>query len=139
MIDSPVPLGLRTLTLAATLLLAACNLGPHYVRPAIPAPAAWTPTVAASPSSQPSPPDNNGWPDAQWWRAFGSPELDRLIDQAQLANDDLKAAVARVEQSDAQVRIAGAPLFPSLGAGFTPTRSRQILPTGAGAAQTVNT
>jgi multidrug efflux system outer membrane protein len=128
------------LLLAATLLLAACNLGPHYVHPDIPGPATWTPLVAESaPSSQPTPPANNGWPDAQWWRAFGSPELDRLIDQAQLANDDLKAAVARVEQSDAQVRIAGAPLFPSLSAGFTPTRSRQILPMGAGTALTSNT
>jgi multidrug efflux system outer membrane protein len=139
MMDSTASLGLRTLALAGTLLLAACNLGPHYVRPDIPGPVAWTPVVAESaPSSQPTPADK-GWPDAQWWRAFGSPELNRLIDQAQSANDDLKAAVARVEQSDAQVRIAGAPLFPSLAAGFTPTRSRQILPMGAGTALTANT
>jgi multidrug efflux system outer membrane protein len=145
MTDSTASPGPRPLTLAGvlllagTLLLAACNLGPHYVRPDIPGPATWTPLVAESaPSSQPTPPVNNGWPDAQWWRAFDSPELDRLIDQAQSANDDLKAAVARVEQSDAQVRIAGAPLFPSLSAGFTPTRSRQVLPMG-GTSLTANT
>ena len=46
--------------------------------------------------------------------------------------------MARVQQSDAQVRISGAALLPSLGAGFTPTRSRQILP-GQGAALTTNT
>jgi multidrug efflux system outer membrane protein len=152
MIDSTAAHGLRTfgrlraprlaaatLTLAGTLLLAACNLGPHYARPEIPAPAAWTPVTPESAPSGPRAPEDNSWPDPQWWHGFGSPELDRLIDQAQLANDDLKAAVARVQQSDAQVRIAGAPLLPSLDAGFTPTRSRQILPMGAGTALTANT
>jgi outer membrane protein, multidrug efflux system len=152
MIDSTALHGLRTserlrvprlaaatLTLAGTLLLAACNLGPHYARPEIPAPATWTPVAAESTPTGPRAPEDNSWPDPQWWHGFGSPELDRLIAQAQLANDDLKAAVARVQQSDAQVRIAGAPLLPSLGAGFTPTRSRQILPMGAGTALTSNT
>ena len=35
--------------------------------------------------------------------------------QAQAANDDIAAAIARVRQADAQARIAGAPLMPSLG------------------------
>ena len=72
-----------TLALAGTLLLAACNLGPHYVRPEIPAPATWTPVAAEStPSSGPRAPEDNSWPDSQWWHAFGSPELDRLIAEA---------------------------------------------------------
>jgi multidrug efflux system outer membrane protein len=120
----------RLLALGATLLLCACNLGPHYVRPDIPAPGSWVPVTAESTSSEPAPPDNPAWPDAQWWHAFGSPQLDRLINQAQQANDDLKAAVARVQQSDAQVRISGAPLFPALDAGFTPARQRMFLPNG---------
>ena len=130
MTDSSLSLGL--LALAGTLLLSACNLGPHYVRPDIPAPAAWSPIGS-------EPPVDVGWPDAQWWHGFGSAELDRLINQAQLANDDLKAAVARVRQSDAQVRIAGAPLLPSLSAGFTPSRSRQIVPSAPGTTVTANT
>jgi outer membrane protein, multidrug efflux system len=124
-------LAVRSLALGATLLLAACNLGPHYVRPDIPAPAAWTPVTPESTPSGPAAPDNPTWPDAQWWHAFGSPQLDRLINQAQQANDDLKAAVARVQQSDAQVRISGAPLFPAVNAGFTPARQRMFLPNGS--------
>jgi len=40
------------------------------------------------------------WPSAEWWRGFGSPQLDDLIAQAQQANDDLGAAVARVRRSE---------------------------------------
>jgi multidrug efflux system outer membrane protein len=131
-------LAVRSLALGATLLLAACNLGPHYVRPDIPAPTAWTPVTPESTPSGPAAADTPAWPDAQWWHAFGSPELDRLINQAQQANDDLKAAVARVQQSDAQVRISGAPLFPAVNAGFTPTRQRMFLPNGSSPTLTFN-
>src|SRR5580700_5322638 len=130
--------GLRALALTSATLLAACNLGPHYVRPDIAAPATWTPVTPESTPSQPLPPDATAWPDAQWWHGFGSPDLDRLMSQAQQANDDLKAAVARVQQSDAQVRIAGAPLFPAVNAGFTPTRQRMFLPNGSSPTLTFN-
>lgn len=120
--------------------MSACNLGPYYRRPDISGPAAWTPVTPESTPSGPVAPDATAWPDPQWWHAFGSADLDRLMDQAQRANDDLKAAIARVQQSDAQVRIAGAALLPSLGAGFTPTRERQIIPNlPGGNAFTTNT
>jgi outer membrane protein, multidrug efflux system len=125
--------------LAVAALLSACNLGPHYVRPDIPAPRAWTPVTPESTPSQPKAAEGSGWPEAQWWQGFGSPDLDRLMNEAQQANDDLKAAVARVEQSDAQVRIAGAPLLPSLQAGFTPARQRMILPNGTNQAISITT
>jgi outer membrane protein, multidrug efflux system len=131
--------GVRALTLAWACLLSACNLGPHYRHPDIPAPATWAPFAPESTPTGPVAPDTASWPDSQWWHAFGSPELDTLINQAQQANDDLKAAIARVEQSDAQVRIAGAALLPSLDAGFTPDRTRQIIPNIPGSAFTANT
>jgi NodT family efflux transporter outer membrane factor (OMF) lipoprotein len=76
------------------------------------------------------------WPSADWWRGFKSPELDAFIAQAQGANDDLRAAIARVEEADAQRRVALAPLLPALSAGATATRARQALP-GNPAPQTV--
>jgi len=57
--------------------------------------------------------------------------LDELIRDAQLANDDLAAAVARIREADAQVRIAGAPLFPSVDFGADATRERAEV-TGVG-------
>jgi NodT family efflux transporter outer membrane factor (OMF) lipoprotein len=44
--------------------------------------------------------------------------------QAQAANDDIGAAIARVQQADAQARIAGAPLLPSLSLDGSGTRQR---------------
>jgi multidrug efflux system outer membrane protein len=96
-------------------LLGGC-LGPFYHHPDIPPPAAWTTGSDAAAAE---------WPDRDWWHGFDSSDLDQLIGQAQHANDDLRAAVARVHQADAQRRIAGAPLLPALNAEATATRARQ--------------
>jgi NodT family efflux transporter outer membrane factor (OMF) lipoprotein len=113
--------------------LAACNLGPHYKRPDIPPPQAWR----DAPGSEQS-----GWPSSDWWRGFNSPTLNDLMDQARVANDDLGAAIARIQQADAQARIAGAPLLPSVGLDADGTRQRTqqttLSPTG-GSPRTFNT
>jgi len=51
---------------------------------------------------------------AEWWRLFGSAELNRLEQVALANNHDLLAAVARVQQAQAGAGIAAAPLLPSL-------------------------
>src|SRR5438067_1270862 len=48
-------------------------------------------------------------PSLDWWRGFQSKELTDLIEEAQSANYDIAAAVARIEQADAASKIAGAP------------------------------
>ncbi|HEX4556895.1 MAG TPA: efflux transporter outer membrane subunit [Xanthobacteraceae bacterium] len=63
-------------------------------------------------------------PALDWWRGFGSRELTLLMEEAQTANLDIAAAVARILQADAQVRIANAALLPVLDANFTATRTR---------------
>src|ERR1043165_2236928 len=63
-------------------------------------------------------------PAPDWWRGFRSRELTMLVERAQLANLDIAAAVARIEQADAQTRIAGAPLLPVIGFDGSATRSR---------------
>jgi outer membrane protein TolC len=65
----------------------------------------------------------NAWPDRQWWRNFASKELADLIDQAAASNQDLQAAVARIAQAEAQSTIAAAPLYPTLGANASASRS----------------
>jgi outer membrane protein, multidrug efflux system len=101
----------RGLALGCLLLTAACSLGPRYHRPSIAAPDGWR--DAGAPGA---------WPSRDWWRGFHSAELERLLGEARSANDDLAAAIARVRQADAQRRIAGAPLLPSVGASATATR-----------------
>ena len=53
------------------------------------------------------------WPSDDWWRGFDSAELNALIEQARAQNFDIAAAIARIRQADAQVRIAGAPMLPT--------------------------
>lgn len=50
----------------------------------------------------------------EWWKTFGDPALDRIIEGVLVSNFDLAAAVARVDQARARARIARAPLFPSI-------------------------
>jgi NodT family efflux transporter outer membrane factor (OMF) lipoprotein len=86
------------------LLLAGCSLGPDYKQPALDIPAAWRATSATAAQA---------WPSAEWWHGFGSPELDQLIGDARQNSFDILAAIARVRQADAALRIAGAPLLPA--------------------------
>jgi multidrug efflux system outer membrane protein len=100
--------------------LASCSVGPAYKRPDIPPPGQWQ----EAPSENSSAPTPSVWPAADWWHEFGSARLDELIAEAQRSNDDLAAAIARVQEADAQVRIAGAPLLPTVDLGATATRER---------------
>jgi multidrug efflux system outer membrane protein len=60
--------------------------------------------------------DQDAPPPLDWWRGFGSPELTTLMEEAQRVNLDIAAAVARFMEADAQARIAGAALLPTLSA-----------------------
>jgi multidrug efflux system outer membrane protein len=76
------------------------------------------------------------WPKADWWKGFGSDELDGFIVEAQADNFDLAAATARVMEAKAQAKIAGAALFPTIDLAGQATRSRSgegsvsVSPTG---------
>jgi multidrug efflux system outer membrane protein len=65
-----------------------------------------------------------GRPALDWWRGFRSPELTRLIEEAQTANFDIAAAVARIRQADAQSKIVGSALLPAVDFNANATRSR---------------
>ncbi len=69
------------------------------------------------------------WPDPLWWRGFGSPELDALMQQAVVANFDIRAAISRVRQADAQVRIAGQSLLPTGNLTASATRTQTPIST----------
>jgi len=115
------------MTASLCAALPACSVGPTYKRPEVALPAQWRESTAAA-AATPAP----IWPASDWWRGFGSTQLDELIEAAQRNNDDLAGAIARVQEADAQTRIAGAALLPSLDAGATAVRERAQV-TGSGA------
>lgn len=55
------------------------------------------------------------FPDLQWWRAFGDPQLDALVAEALADAPTLQAADARVRQAQAQAGLADAVRKPTLG------------------------
>jgi NodT family efflux transporter outer membrane factor (OMF) lipoprotein len=101
-------------------LLAGCSIGPTYRRPDIALPAQWHESAGAGTGGGSA----SVWPEAEWWHGFGSAKLDELIAEAERNNDDLAGAIARVEEADAQARIAGAALLPALDLGATGSRQR---------------
>ena len=124
------------------VLLSACWVGPSYKKPDIPPPDHWKQssgdeerttsdqTAANTSSASLAPPAPNAagvWPDASWWQGFGSSQLDEYVTQARRSNDDLLAAVARVREADAQVRIAGGALLPGIDATGEASRSRTLV------------
>ncbi|MCB4824094.1 efflux transporter outer membrane subunit [Roseicella aerolata] len=99
-------LGRRAALLSAAALLPACaQLTPPATTSGIGLPGR---LAAADPASPPE------WPAPDWWRGFGAPELDTLMAVAMAANTDIAAAIARVRQADAQLRINGAALLPAV-------------------------
>jgi outer membrane protein, multidrug efflux system len=68
--------------------------------------------------------DADAAPTLDWWRSFRSPELTDLMQEAQTVNLDIAAAVARFRQADAQARMAGAALLPSVNGAGSETYSR---------------
>ena len=108
------------LALGVAGALAGCQIAPEKLS---------LPTPAATPAWREGAADQV-WPAADWWRAFGSTELDDLVAKAERDNDDLAAAAARVKQADAQARIAGAPLLPSVSVSPEAAAVRRNSPVG---------
>ncbi len=95
----------RAAVALAAALLAGCTMGPDYVRPKVDAPAAFRfePAAAADTAN------------TAWWKQFGDPVLDQLIDTALANNLNVKVAAANVEQALAVITQTRSALFPQVG------------------------
>jgi multidrug efflux system outer membrane protein len=100
-----------------SLLLAGCMVGPTYHAPVeTPVSLAAAPRVTAEPSH------------ADWWRAFGDPQLDQLIRRGLAANLDVRVALDRVKAARALFRENELDLAPHVGASTAYQASRQQAP-----------
>lgn len=88
--------------LALAALLAACSVGPDYVQPVQPVPQAFV-----QPSDQTLP-----RPTSDWWRDFGSAELNALIEDALTHNHDVRIAMHRIAQAEARAGVEAGALLP---------------------------
>jgi outer membrane protein, multidrug efflux system len=61
---------------------------------------------------------------SKWWTLFQDAQLNALVEKAYENNVDIKLAVARIEEADAQMREVGANLLPSVDLGGSAVRKR---------------
>ena len=116
--------GRRTASILLAVALSGCSLAPDYHVPEAAIPPAYREDVP-----------QDGWvkaqpaaaaiPRGEWWRVFNDPILDLLEAETTDANQNLRAALAAFEQSQAEVQGADAALFPLLNADASSTRNQQ--------------
>ncbi len=92
------------LILPGAFALASCTLGPDFQLPGATGGTKWKEGAATPATRLPN----------HWWRLFNDSELNRLVDRALTANNDLAAAKARVDTSRALVGLDRAKMFPTL-------------------------
>lgn len=95
----------RVAILFPAVLLAGCSsLTSPYMRPALPNAPAWQDSVGVSAPAAA----------AEWWRSFGDPKLDRLVETVLANNNDLMAGALRVRKALLQAELAGVAKHPVL-------------------------
>lgn len=97
------------------LLLAGCATEVERAPASLLIPTAWRGQVGPSSAVE-----------AQWWRAFGDENMNRLVDQALRNNPDVLVARSRVDQFRAQLRGAEGADLPVVQGGFSAGRSRTL-------------
>src|SRR5260221_5304072 len=108
----------RAVVALAVFSLAGCMVGPKYHQPVPPVPAHFK--EGGTP--------NSGTPEiaySDWWRVFNDPELSRLEADADAANQDIRLAMARVDQAEAGAKYARSFLFPTISLGASASRTRE--------------
>ena len=113
--------------LASALVLAGCSLAPKYEVPEVATPTAFRhaePLPAGEAGSWKTAEPAEAATRGEWWKVFNDSVLNDLQAAALDANQDLRAAAARLQQSRAVQRTARADRFPTVDAGVGPTRQR---------------
>ncbi|GLQ51177.1 RND transporter [Dyella flava] len=107
------------LAASLALLLGGCMVGPDYHRPQVPVATqykelpGWT---QAAPS--------DAAPKGDWWSAFNDPLLNELEPQVSVSNQTVRQAYANYQEALADVKIARASLFPTIGVSGSGTKQR---------------
>jgi NodT family efflux transporter outer membrane factor (OMF) lipoprotein len=104
----------------AAALLAGCTVGPDFQHPAAPGQAGYlapgdTSAARSAPHGGPVAVAGTG-PALRWWRAFGSPQLDALVDQAIAHNASLDASNATLAAAREQLAAARGTQLPQVDA-----------------------
>jgi NodT family efflux transporter outer membrane factor (OMF) lipoprotein len=129
--DSTLPGPVPALALAVMLGVAGCAAGPDYRTPAPPATSGYVRGGLPEATAAAGVPGGEAQrfvaaqdlPGA-WWKLFGSPQLDALIDRALANNPTLAAAQAALRQADETLAAGRGAYLPSVKGTLGATRQR---------------
>ncbi len=119
---------IRTAIGPLVVLSVACAVGPNYIKPSAPVPAAYKelPAVSATreqwKAAQPKDETLRG----KWWEIFGDAGLNALEEQVAVSNQTVAQAEAAFRGARALARGARASFFPALSTGPSVTRSSGV-------------
>src|SRR5258706_929636 len=101
--------------LGFAFLLAGCaGLKPDYTKPAVDRRTGWRDAPADGVQSR----------NARWWKVYGDPVLDSLIDEALAHNANVMLAIARVDEARAALSVTSADQRPQINANASRSRTR---------------
>lgn len=125
---------LRSLVLASLgCTLAGCAMGPDFVKPKPAVPAQWSATATANGTEGAAHVSSEPAHTAAWWSTFNDPTLTSLVQQSAGENLNVKEAVLRIEEAQAQVAVVAGGLWPNLSANASWSRQRLSTNTPSGA------
>ena len=125
---------MKLTTLVVALVLAGCASVPEIDPASFPTtPAAYKEGDGRWTRANPA----EAQPRGEWWKAFGDPALDALVERANAANTSIQQAAARLAQARATARLTDADRWPQLGIGAGASRSDGLPLAPAGAPRTL--
>lgn len=125
-VSHPPSLVVRMILALVLLSLTGCLVGPEYQQPTIDIPNDWSSlTFQDRGIGEISMATSSDIPEANWWEAFQSDELSRLIDLALTNNHNIQEASFRVMEGRALTTAAGAGLFPHVNVNGAYSRNRR--------------
>ena len=108
---------MKKLSLTLMLLLVACkSVGPDYLRTDVKLPEKYSENELS----------NSADKDIlkQWWMHYQDPKLNELVEKTLQNNTSVAAAVARIDEADANLREIGGSLYPQINLSAAASRSK---------------
>lgn len=106
----------RLVAALAVAVLSGCTVGPDYQRPALELPDELPAQVTLSQT------DRQAW--RHWWHQFEDPNLNALVERATDDSLELAVQLARIQQARAELGLADAEFFPTVGYQLEANRER---------------
>jgi NodT family efflux transporter outer membrane factor (OMF) lipoprotein len=105
-----------SIILLSVNLLAGCTVGPNFERPKSPTSSGYVAADELAGSKGAPAADIGQGPEFAWWKAFGSPQLDALVDTALRNNHSLAASNATLERARQQLAAVAGGRLPQVDA-----------------------